>query len=201
MTRLDHLVFGAADLTAGCAWMTEHIGAAPVGAGKHPAMSTHNALWRIGDSYLEVIAIDPDAPHPGRPRWYGLDDPGTQAQLATEPMLLTWVVEHVAPEALPEPTGPALPFTRDALSWTLTVPEDGLPPCAGHQPAIISWGAGTLSPGLTLPDQGLGLVKLGLAENTALRKGLGDPDWIEWRTQGPMSATLRRADGSLVILT
>ena len=32
-------------------------------------MGTHNLLMRIGDQvYLELIAIDPEAPTPGRPR-------------------------------------------------------------------------------------------------------------------------------------
>jgi hypothetical protein len=37
-------------------------------------MGTHNRLLKLGEGfYLELIAIDPQAPPPGRPRWFGLD--------------------------------------------------------------------------------------------------------------------------------
>lgn len=37
-------------------------------------MGTHNLMLRLGDSsYLEIIAINPAAPAPGRPRWFALD--------------------------------------------------------------------------------------------------------------------------------
>ena len=37
-------------------------------------MGTHNLVLKLGDSlYLEVIARNPKAPQPGRPRWFGLD--------------------------------------------------------------------------------------------------------------------------------
>jgi Glyoxalase-like domain len=43
-------------------------------------MGTHNRVIAISsesfpDCYVEVIAIDPDAPAPGRRRWFGLDHP------------------------------------------------------------------------------------------------------------------------------
>lgn len=34
--------------------------------------------------YLEVIAVDPDAPAPTRPRWFSLDDPTMQVGWAGE---------------------------------------------------------------------------------------------------------------------
>src|SRR5690606_1679690 len=57
--------------------------------GEHPRMATHNRLLRLGDTlYLEVIAPNPAAPAPGRPRWFGLDGLGPQSP----PSLATWVV-------------------------------------------------------------------------------------------------------------
>lgn len=45
----------------------------------HPQFGTHNRCLGMEDGiYLEVIAVDPEAPPPSRPRWFGLDDPSMQ---------------------------------------------------------------------------------------------------------------------------
>src|SRR5438105_14753652 len=75
MLRLDHLAIVAPSLREG----VEHVRACldldiPYG-GAHREMGTHNHLLRLGDeSYLEVIAIDPDSGPPVARRWFGLDD-------------------------------------------------------------------------------------------------------------------------------
>ncbi len=71
MTKLDHIVVGCADLKFGVTWMTDMLGVGPSGGGEHDLMGTHNALWRLGDAYLEVIAINPDAGWNTRKRWFG----------------------------------------------------------------------------------------------------------------------------------
>ena len=38
------------------------------------SLEPYNKLLRLGDLYLELIAIDPDAPKPERARWFALDD-------------------------------------------------------------------------------------------------------------------------------
>jgi hypothetical protein len=87
-TRLDHLVVVAPTLSAGAEWVRETLGEAPEEGGSHPRMGTHNALLRLAeDVYLEVIAIDPDAPAPSRPRWFGLDRVGPN----DPPRLAAWV--------------------------------------------------------------------------------------------------------------
>ena len=86
-------------------------------------MGTHNHLMRLGRGiFLELIAVNPAAPAPTRPRWYGLDDPFVRARLAEGPQLLTWVVNTPQLEHLPglplffwrgrdgEPGRPALAF-------------------------------------------------------------------------------------------
>ena len=90
--QLDHIVIGADHLESGTRWTEARLQSAMDGGGAHPLMSTHNRLMRLaGGPYLEVIAIDPAAPSPGRPRWFTLDDRATQRRLAGGPAALCWV--------------------------------------------------------------------------------------------------------------
>ncbi|WP_295642193.1 VOC family protein, partial [uncultured Methylibium sp.] len=75
--RLDHLVIGADTLAQGVAWCEAELGITPGPGGRHALMSTHNRVFTIASdgytrAYAEIIAIDPDAPPPGRARWFGL---------------------------------------------------------------------------------------------------------------------------------
>ncbi len=139
--RLDHVVIGAASLTEGAAALQASLGVALPRGGKHAVMGTHNCLAQAGGgSYLELIAIDPEAVPPGRPRWFGLDDPATLERLALRPRALTWVVATDDLEALvatsPVDLGEIVPLSRGDLTWRLTVPADGGLPEAGLRPAI-----------------------------------------------------------------
>lgn len=198
-TAIDHIVFGAAELDAGKAWMTDALGAEPVAAGRHALMSTHNALWRLGNVYLEVITIDPDAPQPDHKRWYGLDDPAVAAVLEQGPTLLTWVIEPenmaLARAHMPTDPGPALSVSRDALSWQLTVPGDGLLCMGGAQPTLISWDAGSLSPRQTLPEQSLRLKEIQLPSDSGLQSALSRLGLSARIGTGPFGVTLENARG------
>ncbi|MXU64057.1 VOC family protein [Oceanomicrobium pacificus] len=162
LPRIDHLVFTAGSLAAGRDWMSDRLARPPCGGGQHPQMGTHNALWRIGDHYLEVIAIDPDAPPPGRPRWFALDELDTDAPVR----LATWVAEVPDPVNGPEAQAlghwPVLDLHRGDLNWRLTVPDDGQMRASGAAPYLISWPEDAARPGLSLPDQGLALDRLEL---------------------------------------
>ena len=81
--EVDHLVVAAHSLEQGADWCQRVLGVASRPGGKHGAMGTHNRLLALSSaayprSYLEIIAIDPDAPAPSRPRWFGLDDAALQ---------------------------------------------------------------------------------------------------------------------------
>ena len=68
--ELDHLVIGAATLAEGVAWLEDRLGVTVPAGGKHPLMGTHNRLMQLGHgTFLEIIAIDPDAASPGRRRF------------------------------------------------------------------------------------------------------------------------------------
>ena len=91
--RIDHLVVAAATLEQGADWCEKTLGVTPAPGGKHAGVGTHNRLLSIaGDgfaqAYLEIIALDPDAPPPQRPTWFGLGDAAMQARLRERPRLV-----------------------------------------------------------------------------------------------------------------
>ena len=91
--KIDHFAIGTQSLDEGVAALQETLGVTVPRGGKHDAMSTHNCVMQSGnESFLELIAIDPEAPEPGRTRWFTLDDPATRARLAARPRALCWVV-------------------------------------------------------------------------------------------------------------
>ena len=160
----DHLVVAAATLAAGCDLGEERLGARPRPGGRHLAMGTYNALLRAGPRlYLEVIAIDPDGAKPLRPRWFDLDDPRMQAELAEGPRLVHWVartsdVTHDAARS-PIDLGRIVPASRGDFSWRITVPDDGRLPARGLVPTLIEW-SGARHPADALPDAGVQLIAL-----------------------------------------
>lgn len=174
--RIDHLVVAAPTLEQGVRWCEDTLGVAPQPGGRHAFMGTHNRLLSVAgpdspQAYLEIIAIDPAAPPPGRPRWFDLDDPGLQARLRASPRLVHWVVACDDAGAAagrmratgPDP-GPLVAAHRETphgtLRWRLTVPTDGRLRCAGAWPTVIQWDDG--HPSQRLPDQGLRLQGLHL---------------------------------------
>jgi hypothetical protein len=160
---LDHLVAAARTLDEGSDWLLERLGVRPVEGGKHAFMGTHNRLLRIGPrEYLEVIAVDPDAPPPSRPRWFALDTPEMQERLEQGPALIHWVVRsddidrdaRAWPDALE-----VIAASRGDYRWRIGIPADGHIPCGGRCATPIQWD-GALHPADRLPDSGCRLVEL-----------------------------------------
>lgn len=164
ITHLDHLVVTAPTLLDGANLVERLLGVRPQPGGMHPRMGTHNLLLKLGkDIYLEVIAIDPDAPAPGRPRWFGLDS-DTSARLAT------WVARtgDIASATRSLRSGAGFsepgniePMTRGELQWQITIPQSGRLPLQGVAPALIQWGSGP-HPASRLNDSGCSLHTLQL---------------------------------------
>jgi hypothetical protein len=72
-SELDHLVVAARSLDDGVAWCEATLGVVPAAGGGHAPMGTHNRLLAVSSarfphSYLEIVAVDPEAPAPSRPR-------------------------------------------------------------------------------------------------------------------------------------
>ncbi|EAQ04000.1 hypothetical protein OB2597_12171 [Pseudooceanicola batsensis HTCC2597] len=201
MLELDHIVVAAPSLESGLGHVRDRTGLDLPPGGEHPLMGTHNHLLRLGaDEFLEVIAVDPAAPAPDRPRWFGLDRP------LAGPRLAHWVVRcadmAVARPRLPEDLGPAIPVTRGDLTWLLTVPEDGALPMEGALPSLIQWTTDPLPP-TRMPGAGAELLSLTVSHPGAdqisdwLSPLLGDPR-IRYRT-GPCSLSAELKVGDRVV--
>ena len=154
---LDHLVVAARTLDEGVRWVSQRLGAAPAAGGKHAAMGTHNRLLSLGpDAYLEIIAIDPDAAPPGRPRWFSMDTPAMAARLARAPALVHWVArtDDIDRELAGQDVE-ILEMQRGEFRWRIGVPRDGLLADGGARPTLIQWIS--RSPAAVLPDAGVRL--------------------------------------------
>jgi hypothetical protein len=124
--------------------------------GEHARMGTHNFLLKLGEKlYLEVIAPNPTAPPPGRPRWFQLDEPDS----IRSPRLATWAarcddIHAVAPPSL----GKIETMERGSFQWLITVPDDGRLPLQGLAPTLIQWRSES-HPADALQDLGCSLAR------------------------------------------
>jgi hypothetical protein len=173
---LDHLIVAAASLAQGVAWCEATLGVSPGPGGRHPLMGTHNRLLKIATpafagAYLEIIAIDPDAPAPGRVRWFGLDEPALQAQLQQGPKLIHLVARSTMLDmhrwgliTVGHKPGDPVAASRDTpaglLSWEILVRDDGRLDCGGALPTLIQWKGP--HPTEHMPDSGVTLQALAL---------------------------------------
>jgi glyoxalase-like protein len=158
--ELDHLVVVAGTRDAGAAWVEKMLGVNLEPGGEHPLMGTHNALLRLGQTqYLEVIAINPSAPAPGRPRWFEMDRPPA----GLTPVLTTWVARTddigSAVAACPTPLGEIESMSRGPFEWLVTVRPDGGLSEDGLVPSLIEWRSAQ-HPASLLPDRGCSLANL-----------------------------------------
>lgn len=152
LATLDHLVIAARTLEDRAVYVAKQLGAEPSGGGKHVARGTHNKLWRLGEIYLEVIAIDPEAEAPTSPRWFGL---GSE-NLNERPRLLSWVARTTELAVVLSnelhPVRNVQSFSRGLYRWLFTLPTDGALIEGGLIPPLIEWQ--TAHPLEAMPDTG-----------------------------------------------
>src|SRR6056297_894092 len=171
--RLDHLAVAAESLGDGRAVVEEALGLTLQPGGQHAHFGTHNLLMGLADGlYLEVIAVDPEAPAPGYPRWFDLD------RFHGAPRLSNWIcaVDDLEAAMARHPqAGVAVDLARGDLRWRMAVPGDGVLPFDNRFPALIEWQAGG-HPADRLPDVGARLERLVVAhpEAQALRAALSE---------------------------
>ena len=170
--RVDHLVLAASTLDEGARWCEATLGVVPAAGGRHVLMSTHNRLLRIDgpafpDAYFEIIAVDPQAPPPGRARWFSLD----RLDLSAGPRLVGFVARVDAIEATllalhaaGIDAGRVWAASRETpqglLSWRIAVRDDGALLFGGALPTLIEWGE--RHPAQALPTSGVQLRSLTL---------------------------------------
>ena len=157
---IDHLVVTSSSLAVGVEYVEEVLRCKMQPGGQHPRMGTHNALLRLGDKcYLEVIAIDPDAAPPQRPRWFELDS----LSLNSPPRLAGWVMRTNEIESVARlrslDTGCIEEMSRGTLEWQITIPADGRFVFDGIAPSVIQW-KGETHPASRLPDSDVSLIRL-----------------------------------------
>lgn len=141
--KLDHLVYAVPDLARAIEDFERHLGVAPALGGRHLGIGTHNAILPLADeTYLELIAIDPDQPAPDQARPFGLDG-------LEEARLATWAVRSRDIEVDVERArergydpGLVLPMTREEpsgeiLHWKLSLKPE--PFGDGLVPFVIDW--------------------------------------------------------------
>lgn len=216
--RIDHLVIAADSLEQGAAWCEATFGVRPSGGGKHAFMGTHNRVMDISTEqfpqcYLEIIAIDPGASEPGRPRWFGLDQPALREALRERPLLVHAVARTDTMEMLRQGLAacaldPGVPLAAQretphgVLKWRITIREDGRTECAGALPTLIEWTGphpcDHLAPmPLALQElelRGVPLEALAVLNLPGVRATPADP-----ARPAPLSATLTSPLGTVVI--
>lgn len=217
-TEMDHVVVVADSLDQGSAWCEATLGATPMAGGQHPLMGTHNRLLSIASeayprTYLEIIAIDPEAPLPARARWFGMDDPALQARVREQGPEL---VGYVARSGMVDmhrwglincryQPGPILKASRETahglLQWQIVVADDGRPLAGGAVPTLIQWqgphpSEHLLASGVALAD----VTVRGMPDQAAQVLRLRPLARLPW--PGPaLSVVLDRADGTSVTLS
>jgi hypothetical protein len=141
---LDHLVYAVPDLESAIALFDAQLGIAPTRGGRHEGLGTHNAILCLEDeTYIELIAAEPDVAAPRIARPFGLDS-------LTSPRLATWAVRsrdiesHVSQSRTRgyDP-GTVLDMTRaepsgETLRWKLSLGSDSA--TSGLVPFVIDWG-------------------------------------------------------------
>ncbi|WP_428515691.1 VOC family protein [Roseovarius sp.] len=137
MLNLDHFAVAAETLDEGRVYAEEALGVALRPGGQHAHFGTHNMLLGLEDGlYLEVIAVDPEAPAPGCARWFDLD------RFKGRPRPTNWICNTPALGAVVErfpKAGVPVPLARGDLRWQMAVPEDGRLPWDNLFPAVIEW--------------------------------------------------------------
>jgi Glyoxalase-like domain len=215
--ELDHLVLAARTLDEGVAWCERTLGITPAPVGRHALMSTHNRVFSIASvafprAYFEIIASDPDAPDPGRARWFGLDDAALQTGLALQgPQLVQWVARCVdldaALAALAKSgidggsvLAASRPTPQGELRWRIAVPDDGARALGGALPLLIEWGE--MHPTDALPESGVSLsaFAIGCSTDPAPFAALGLSDWLAPGSNPPtLAATLGTPKGNVTL--
>src|SRR3954452_10926583 len=119
--RLDHVIYGTADLDVAQRRIEAELGLDVLPGGHHVGQGSHNRIVPLGDGYLELMAIDDPAEAATNPFGQALLE-----VLAVE-RLVGWAVLVEDIEAVAERNGtPILTVRRDTLGASGTRGQGGV---------------------------------------------------------------------------
>ena len=200
-SRVDHILLGVADLDRGVAAMEKLTGVRPVYGGKHPR-GTHNALLSLGgQTYLEIVAVQPGAtPPPDLPDLRGFDNPtpigfavggGDLAALRAAITKAGFAVTPPRPGSRVTPAGAT-------LRWQMF----GLADEVEQAPFFIVWEPGTPHPATTSPAGcTLSQLQVGSPHQESLQRlqaALGLPIQVVKATAATYAVTLECPRGTVM---
>lgn len=203
-TEIDHLIVAADSLDEGAAWCEATLGVAPLAGGAHPLMGTHNRLLNVSSEafprcYLEVIAIDPAAPPPGRPRWFGLDERPPGPPALWHAVLRSTMLDMHRWGLIHKQADPGLPIemARGDHRWQVLVRDDGKR--LGVLPSLIQWQGP--HPAERLPDSGLRLQAVAIDGLPPAQRDVLRPRQVGGEPAAPLrlTATLQTPRGEVVL--
>lgn len=146
MLQLDHVTIIAPSLAEGVGHVRACLDIDVPFGRLHQDMGTHNHLLRLGESvYLEIIAVNPDAPRPPHPRWFGLDDQ-TAVRAAWDHgfRLRGWVARTTDIDAVLSKhqglLGNKTRLSGGGSYFFFAIPPDGSLPFGGVAPSVIDRG-------------------------------------------------------------
>ena len=157
MGQLDHIVVTAPVLGAGVQWLETTLGISMSGGGVHLGRGTHNKLLSLGpDTYLEVIAPNPEDAQPEIARMYDLDN--SPAEIG----LTNWAISSnsisAAMTKASNEMGIITQLSRGSNRWLMSAPLNGKLPFDEAFPGFLEWQ--TPPPAPLLPDSECRLLKL-----------------------------------------
>ncbi|EBA02343.1 hypothetical protein RB2150_16257 [Rhodobacterales bacterium HTCC2150] len=193
---LDHLVVSAENLDEGRKFVENALGVPMQQGGKHALMGTHNMLLGLGEFYLEVIAIDPSAPAPNRPRWFDLDN------FNGAPKLTHWAAScsdlKTETDAFPKDCGEITDFERGDLRWRVALSKTGRNPFDDLAPLMIEWQGATRVPP-RLIDQSIRLktFQIQSLDVAELATAMGEFKEVNYKVAGQhgLTAVFETKDG------
>ncbi len=143
MLRLDHLTVIAPSLAEGVLHVRDCLDLDVPFGQRHHYMGAYNHLLQLGDmTYLEIIALDPEAAGPGRARWFGLDNQkAVRADWDAGRRLRGWVARTDAIDKAiagrESIFGKKVSLPWDEPLFDFSVRDDGSLPLGGAAPSLI----------------------------------------------------------------